>query len=516
MNGDSPASQADFLTGGGAMAAKIQAHDWSASPLGSPETWPQSLKIAASMVLGSKFPACIVWGSSRTTIYNDAFRPILGAKPEALGRPFNEVWSETWDKIGPIADRALAGEATFIEHFPLVVERNGFPEQAFFTFSYSPIRNEAGIVVGFLDTVIETTAEVTTQAAMRESEARFRNLADHAPVMIWVSELTGACVYLSRSWYEFTGQSPEIGLGFGWLDAIHPDDRPRTREAFLAANASRKAFRLDYRLRRHDGEFRWAIDAAAPRFSDDGSFLGYVGSVLDIHERKRWEEHQQLLVNELNHRVKNTLTTVQAIANQTFKGSYRDGEAQARFEGRLFALAKTHDVLTRENWEGAELHDIIAEVIEPYSRAVDDRFEIDGPHLLLDPSTALSLAMAVHELTTNAAKYGALSVPAGRVAIQWKTTLGNPEHLIFRWEEKGGPLVSPPTRRGFGTRLIKRSLARELSGEVHLKYEPSGLICEVSAVLRGEEFRRKEMSRPPTAGSGHDRIDSGIDGKVRE
>ena len=149
-----------FLTGGGAMGALIRVHDWAATPLGPPEVWPQSLRIAVGMVLGSRFPACIVWGAHLTTIYNDAFRPILGAKPEALGRPFSEVWSEAWETIGPIAERAFAGEATFIEDFPLTVERNGYPEEASFTFCYSPIRDETGGVAGVLAIVVETTGKV--------------------------------------------------------------------------------------------------------------------------------------------------------------------------------------------------------------------------------------------------------------------------------------------------------------------------------------------------------------------
>jgi hypothetical protein len=129
------------------------------------------------MMLASRFPIYLVWGPRLITIYNDAFRPLLGAKPEALGRPFSEVWSEAWEEIGPIAERAFAGEATFIEDFPLTVERNGYPEEAFFTFCYSPVRDEVGRVAGFLDTVVETTAKVLAerqQAFLLRLEERLR------------------------------------------------------------------------------------------------------------------------------------------------------------------------------------------------------------------------------------------------------------------------------------------------------------------------------------------------------
>ncbi|MFY2558309.1 PAS domain-containing sensor histidine kinase [Corallococcus terminator] len=147
-------------------------------------------------------------------------------------------------------------------------------------------------------TMREVTAQKAFQRALQESEARFRNMADHAPVMLWVTDVTGHSLYLSRSWYEFTGQTEEESLGFGWLKAVHPDDAERSGAVFLAANAVHSPFRIDYRLRREDGEYRWAIDSASPRFGPAGEFLGYIGSVIDISERKQVEqERERLLVS---------------------------------------------------------------------------------------------------------------------------------------------------------------------------------------------------------------------------
>ena len=139
-----------------------------------------------------------------------------------------------------------------------------------------------------------------TEAALRESEARFRNMADHVPVMVWVTDPTGACTYLSRSWYEFSGQTEQEALGFGWLDVIHPEDRERARAAFATANDRREAVRLEYRLRRANGEYGWAIDVGAPRLDERGEFHGHVGSVLDITERKRIEDEREQLVGALS------------------------------------------------------------------------------------------------------------------------------------------------------------------------------------------------------------------------
>jgi len=611
----------DFLSGGGEMGALMRAHDWSTSPLGPPEDWPQSLRTVVSLMLTSKFPMFIAWGPQLVFLYNDGYRPIFGEKhPRALGVPFREVWSEIWSDIEPLVTKALAGEATYHEDLHLVMERNGYPEDTWYTFSYSPVRDETGGIGGMFCACTETTREVKLRAALRaeherlreffqqapgfmamltgrdhvfelandaylqlvghrrdilgkpvrdvlpevagqgffelldkvyssgeafvgrnlrvglqrepgspvedrfvdvvyqpitdstgavtgifaegydvtervqaeeslrESEARFRNLADNAPMMVWVTEPDGRSSYLSRSWYEFTGQTPETGLGFGWLDAVHPDDRDWSGRGFREANARRETFQAEYRLRRADGTYRWAIDAAAPRFGEDGAFLGYVGSVLDITDRKQVEEHRELLINELNHRVKNTLTIVQAMAAQSLRHLSEENRPKLQaFEDRLFALARAHDVLTRENWEGAELRAIIDEVVEPYLRQKTKHFDIEGPRLRLIPRTALAIAMAVHELATNAAKYGALSVPSGCVVIRWEVTrevtLGDTPRLALRWQEKGGPSVAVPTRRGFGTRMIERSLATDVGGDVQLIYAPTGVVCVMDIPL---------------------------------
>ncbi|MEJ8573900.1 sensor histidine kinase [Microbaculum marinum] len=159
--------QTHFLDGGGEMAEAIRRFDWAQTPLGPLPEWPPALAIAVGMMLNSRFPKCIVWGPEKTAIYNDAFRPILGNKPEPLGKSFKEIWAEAWDTIGPIADKAFAGEATFIEDFPLVIDRFGHPEQAYFTFCYSPIRDEKGNISGMMDTVIETTGKVQAQKHAR-------------------------------------------------------------------------------------------------------------------------------------------------------------------------------------------------------------------------------------------------------------------------------------------------------------------------------------------------------------
>ncbi|HEX2117348.1 MAG TPA: PAS domain S-box protein [Alphaproteobacteria bacterium] len=332
--------------------------------------------------------------------------------------------------------------------------------------------------------VVESVTErVEAQQALVESEARFRNMADYAPVMVWVTDASGACTYLGRSWYEFTGQRVEDGLGFGWIDCVHPDDRASARHAFVDANARHVPFRLEYRLRRHDGDYRWAIDAAVPRFGEAGEFLGYIGSVIDITERKQAEEQRELLINELNHRVKNTLASVQSIAMQTMRNTATSPDFQDAFVSRLVALSRAHDLLTRSSWQSAELDDIVRQTLEPYGLE-SGRLCISGPSMRLKPSAAVTLSMALHELTTNASKYGALSNSHGRISVEWSLDgLQANRVLAIAWSERDGPRVAPPQRRGFGSRLIERGIAQELDGGVALEFDEAGVRCRIRLPL---------------------------------
>ena len=215
-----------------------------------------------------------------------------------------------------------------------------------------------------------------------------------------------------------------------------------------------------------------------------GDMIGAVLIAVDITERKRAEEHQRLLMNELNHRVKNTLSTVQALVSQTLRNTPLSSDAQEAIEQRLKALARAHDVLTRERWDGAYLHDIVAETVQAFSSSGESRFQCAGPSVRLAPGKALAIAMVLQELATNATKYGALSSPEGKVDLTWSVD-GAPDGVRFRlqWEERGGPPVSPPAKRGFGTRLIERSLAQDLDGSVRIAFMPGGVVCRVDAPL---------------------------------
>ncbi|WP_262297864.1 sensor histidine kinase [Microvirga sesbaniae] len=202
-----------------------------------------------------------------------------------------------------------------------------------------------------------------------------------------------------------------------------------------------------------------------------------------LDQARRAAEHQALLIGELNHRVKNTLATVQSIVMQTLRTNVTSAQAKEAIQMRLLALSRAHDVLTRESWEGADLIEVVTRALEPYEAVNENRLHIAGPHVRLTPRMSLALAMALHELATNAVKYGALSNKLGIVDVSWtvQQSAGAQPRLSLRWTESGGPPVKAPSRRGFGSRLIERSLAQDLDGQVEIAFEPTGVVCTVDA-----------------------------------
>ncbi len=232
----------------------------------------------------------------------------------------------------------------------------------------------------------------------------------------------------------------------------------------------------EYQFHFWDGDVRAVLMSATALRNDSEQVIGAVAVALDITERKRADDQRRLLVNELNHRVKNTLASVQSLVSHSLRGASSPSQAATAVTERLVALAKAHDLLTRESWEGANLREVVQAAIAAYSDA--SRFDVNGPGLWLKPSVSLGFAMALHELTTNAIKYGALSAAEGRVVIRWSLKNAG-RQLSFEWREIDGPAVSPPSRRGFGTRMIERTFSSEDNGRANLKFERGGIVCEI-------------------------------------
>ncbi|OYR14839.1 histidine kinase family protein [Brucella thiophenivorans] len=361
-----------FLHADGRSAEEIQKYDWASSALGTTSEWPAPLKTALQMMLASRFPKAIVWGPQHITFFNDAFRPILGGKDNCMGKSFKDIWAEAWDEISPIVDKAYLGEATFIEDFPLAINRHGYLEQCYFTFCYSPIRLENGQIGGMIDTVVETTGKV-------ESEQRA-----------------------------------------------------------LIFNA------------------------------------------------------------ELAHRIKNTFSIVSSIANQTFVDANSD--QRHKFSERLNALSYAHEILRLQDTPQSYLSDIIESIGS--ALGVSDNMDVSGPDIHVGSKGVASISLLLHELTTNAIKYGSLSKQGGRVVVDLRISNENgPSLLTLNWKEIGGPEVSAPNRKGFGTKLIRTGLLG--TGDVDLRFERSGLEAVMTAPLHQlrADIGKKYQSISPKAGN---------------
>jgi PAS domain S-box-containing protein len=336
-------------------------------------------------------------------------------------------------------------------------------------------RSEAAMARDVAERSWAAVERALAEQSLRASEDHYRHAVELNPQVSWTSAPDGQLNRVSRRWHDWTGTT---GLGDSWANGLHPDDRQRTFEVWAHCVATGEPYDIEHRVKFVDGSYRWARSRAFPRRDEAGKILLWYGATEDVHERRQAEERQRLLINELNHRVKNTLATVQAIAFQTLKGDIPLADARARFDARLLALSQAHNMLTEQNWEGAPLRRVVSEATDHLADA--ERMGIEGKPLWLAPRAALALSLALHELSTNAAKYGSLSGEDGRVEVRW-TIEG--DMLRLDWKERDGPPVLEPVGRGFGSRLIERGLTADLGGTARLAFEPDGLRCTITASL---------------------------------
>lgn len=312
---------------------------------------------------------------------------------------------------------------------------------------------------------------------LADSEHHFRTLADNMPAAAWASGAGGTLTFINEAMVETLGRNREVLLGDGWLEAVDGADFERLLTTLRQARQAASPFEYEGGFRHADGSLRVIHLHGRPRFRGN-AFAGHIGTAQDVTERRRFERRQALLIGELNHRVKNTLATVQSVISQTLREV--DAEREASLNGRLMALSAAHDVLIKRAWEGAYLSDIVTTAIAPYAHA--NRVEVEGPQIWVPTGATVALSMALHELATNATKYGALSTPAGEVKVQWAADDG--QGALVEWREMGGPEVITPTRSGFGSRLLGRGLAGELGAPAELEFRPEGLVCRLRVPSR--------------------------------
>jgi PAS domain S-box-containing protein len=412
---------------------------------------------------------------------NDAACAITGYSREELFRQtiFDAALPDESDNERTLFRRLVAGEIDRYE----IEKRYPRPDTiAWVSVMCSAVRDPVGKFLYAVRVFQDISERKRAEERMQASERAFRDLLAALPAAVYTTDAEGKITFFNEAAAELWGMRPEVGSNWcGSWRLYYPDGSPMPHDQCPMAVALRedRPIRGEEAIaERPDGTRVPFEPYPTPLHDERGRVIGAVNMLIDITERKRAEAEQKALLDELNHRVKNTLATVQSLAAQTIRGSTVPQDVRQAFEARLIALSKVHDQLTRQRWESADLQQIVSDMVEPYRSWAPGGIELQGEHVRLGAQTALTLAMIFHELATNAVKYGSLSSAAGRLSVSWKLTNGGrPPRLSIDWRESGGPAVSKPARRGFGTKLVERGVEQELRGSAQMRFEAAGLHC---------------------------------------
>lgn len=299
-----------------------------------------------------------------------------------------------------------------------------------------------------------------------EQRARFDALADSMPQMAWSCQPDGQTDYFNRRWEEFTGVESEEHYGDGWVEVLHPEDRARTAAAWERAVASGTPYEVEYRMRRHDGEYRWALVRGLPIKNEDGEVTRWFGTNTDIHERRLLEARNELLGRELSHRIKNIFSVVSGLVSFEARSFPELKPLAQGIRDRINSLGRAHDYVRPLDFGEGQvktLHGLLGELFGAYVEGETRRVLVRGDDVPIGTQATTPLALVFHELATNAAKYGALSRPVGTVGVE---IARDAEELVIHWREEGGPAVAKPGDASFGTSLIDMSVTQQLRGTI--------------------------------------------------
>ncbi len=417
----------------------------------------------------------------RITSWNEGATRLLGWKEaDALGRPCRLIFTPEDCAAGVPQEemrKALKEGRVLDERWH--IRRDG--SRFFASGELLPLYDNG--LLGYLKILRDCTAQRRAQEALRESEELYRLIVESArDYAIFTTDLKGRITSWNRGAREVLRWEEAEALGrpnaILYTAEDHAAGVPEAEMAEALAGGRSEHDRWHLRA---DGVRIWGTEVVTPLQDGNGEAHGFLKILRDRTDQKREEEQRRLLVAELNHRVKNTLAVIQSLVVQTARGADSADALRKALEARLDALATAHDLLTREAWRGAMLADLVHATLAPYTED-SARVSIGGPELWLLPNAALALNMALHELGANAAKYGALSTPGGRVGVNWSldppaVAPGDGVVLDLLWREHDGPVVPLLPTRGFGSRLIEDTLTYQLGGTVHLSFEPEGVQC---------------------------------------
>jgi PAS domain S-box-containing protein len=389
--------------------------------------------------------------------------------------------------LAPLLPVAKSENIRALAFVPLVANGGTIGKfMAYYPDSHAFTRGESDLAVTVarqLGFSLERARAEEARSKAEDIRSQLASIIESSQDAIVSKDLTGKIISWNPGAERMFGYSAEEAVGRSVLMLIPPDRQSEESEILRKVRSGERVEHYETVRVRKDGTQLHLSLTISPVKGPSGTIIGASKIARDITDRRRADEHRTLLINELNHRVKNTLATVQSIAVQTLRTTERSADARLLFEARLAALSRAHDVLTTENWSGANVRDIVRRTLEPFQTPHTD-IVVDGPSIHLSPKQALAIAMALHELATNAVKYGALSSRNGGVTVAWrKSEMNGRPSIELTWSEQNGPRVAPPSRRGFGARMIQLHLAAELGGEASLDFRPEGIVCKIASPL---------------------------------
>jgi PAS domain S-box-containing protein len=316
------------------------------------------------------------------------------------------------------------------------------------------------------------------EAALMEGEARLQEALTAGAVTAFAWDVRAGSSQRSANAAQILGFDPSKPVTAAqFLERVHPDDRARFKASVCGVRPDSPSYAVIFRFVRPDGREVWLEETSRADFDASGRFVRLKGLTLDITERKRAEQHQDLLIAELDHRVKNVLARVAVVSMYTRQGSRSIDEFVRALDGRIQSMADAHALLSQGRWRGVGLADLVGRQLAPYATSANTM--IGGPDITLTAAATQAVAMVLQELVTNAVKYGALSTPAGRVSVRWERRPDAPARLLIAWREIGGPATVVPAQSGYGTSLIRDLIPHELGGTVELVFAPDGLRCDI-------------------------------------
>ena len=435
------------------------------------------------MIAVSDFYASLVESSDDAIVAKDVNGIVIAWNPAAerlFGYTAEEMEGQSIRCLLPpdrqheedeILERIRSGERVG-QFFTERLHKDGHLLQV--SVTVSPVRNAEGTVIGASKIARDASPYLRDQERLRQSEERFRMMADNISQLAWIAEANGDINWYNQRWYDYTGTTIDEMRGWGWKAVHDPDHVERVVARFQHSISTGEEWEDIFPLRGADGEYRWFLSRAKPILDDKGEVACWFGTNTDITEQREQSEQIRLLLMEVNHRAKNMLGTVQALARQSARGGA--GDFVDRFEKRVRSLSLNQDILVRREWKEVPMRELVSAQLS-FVENSHGELVVEGPEVFVSPAAAEVLGMALHELATNAIKYGALSVETGKVSISWEVDDEN--HLLLQWSEAGGPPVTKPERQGFGTTLIRDIPQRHFAEELELEYRPEGVLWRV-------------------------------------